>query len=254
MRHPSLTEALAACHTLRCAGVGHPGVLPTLYLTGQHPPTDPADFIGPARDAAQKLQLMVAHALANGSPPLKLFYGGPSGTGKTALGYYAQHLLRVSRFAAHEFNGTDMTLDRVRELHASLGLTHNELFGLYRLYCVHEADRIPDAAQVKLLTLLDNLPSRTAFICTTNAELGDMEKRFQRRFKFTRISAPPSEELVALLRRWEAPLAVCRMIATGACGNVGLAMNELEEWLQTRPVPEPEPQGAGSPALSPVLA
>ena len=239
MRHPAIAEALAALNVQRPVTVGHPGVLPTLYLTGEHGPTDAADFIGPARDAAERLQLMVAHALANGCPPLKLFYGGPSGTGKTALCYYAQHLLRVSRFAAHEFSGTDMTLDRVRELQASLGLAHTELYGLYRLYCVHEADRIPDAAQVKLLTVLDNLPPRTAFLCTTNAELGDMEKRFQRRFRYTRIGPPPFEELLAFLRRWDAPEYVCRMIATGACGNVGLAMNELEEWLATHPEPAP---------------
>ena len=239
MRHPSITEALAALTVQRPPATGHPGVLPTLYLTGANPPTEPTDFIGPARDAALRLRLMVAHALANGCPPLKLFYGGPSGTGKSALTYYAQRLFRVSRFAVYEFNGTDVSIDRVRELRATLGLTHNELFGLYRLICIQEADRIPDAAQVNMLTLLDNLPHRTAVICTSNADLAEMERRFQRRFKYTRIDPPPLDELLSLLRRWDAPEFVCRMIATGACGNVGLAMNELEEWLQTHPASEP---------------
>jgi len=29
------------------------------------------------------------------------------------------------------------------------------------------------------------------------------------------------------------------LVVAGACGNVGLAMNELEEWLQTHPESEP---------------
>ena len=156
----------------------------------------------------------------------------------TALALYAQHLLKVSKWALYEFNGTDWTIDQVRELSGTLQLSHNDMFGLYRLICIHEADRMSEPAQVNSLTFLDNLPRRTAVICTTNKPLGDMEGRWQRRFKFTQVQRPTDAEIVALLARWKIPPAVAQGIALGACGNVGMAMNEAEEWLQTRPQPE----------------
>jgi len=208
-------------------------ILPTQYLTPLHPPTSADDFIGPARLVARNLEAMVKSAIAHDYAPLKIFLGGPSGTGKTGLALYLQHLLAVSKWALYEFNGTDWTIDQARTLTSSLQLSHNDVFGLYRLIAIHEADRIPDASEVYSLTLLDNLPRRTAIICTTNKKLGEMEARFQRRFKFTEVQCPTNAEIVELLRRWELPEATAHMIAAGACGNVGMAMNEAEEWLQT---------------------
>lgn len=208
-------------------------ILPTQYLTPLHPPTSPEDFIGPARQCAVHLERMIASSIAHDYAPLKLFYGGPSGTGKTALALYAQHLLKVSRWALYEFNGTDWTIDTVRDLETKLQLAHCDVYGTYRLIAIHEADRMSDAAQVKSLTLVDNLPRRTALICTTNKKVGDMEQRYQRRFKYTEVQCPSNDEIVGLLRRWAIPEATARMIAMGASGNVGMAMNEAEEWLQT---------------------
>jgi hypothetical protein len=154
--------------------------------------------------------------------------------GKTALCYYAERLLGVSRFAVMEYNGTDVTIDVVRELSASLGLTCNELFGPYRLIEIHEADQVPDAAQVRLLTVLDNLPSRAAVFCTRNANVGELEKGSHRRFKFTRVRGATSEEITELLARWPVPIAIAKQIAVTACGSVALALQEAEEYLQTK--------------------
>ena len=52
------------------------------------------------------------------------------------------------------------------------------------------------------------------------------------------VQRPTDAEIVTLLARWAIPPAVARGIALGAGGNVGMAMNEAEEWLQTRPQPE----------------
>lgn len=216
---------------------------PCRYLTKDFPPTDPTQFVGPARDAAEKLKATFERALRNGRPAIKLFYSGPSGVGKTALCYYFQHLTQPNRRRAkldpwnlYEVNGTDATIDWVRGMRDTLAMTHCDLYGLYRLICIHEADRIPNAAQVNLLSLLDDLPERTAFICTTNASLAGMEQRFTRRFMFTELGAATEDDIFGLLRQWDAPEYVCRMIAAGACGSVGLAMSELQEWLYTHSV------------------
>lgn len=209
-------------------------LLPTQYLSIQFPPTKADDFIGPARLAAMNLEKIVASCVAHGHAPIRLFYGGPSGVGKTALALYAQQLLGVSKWALYNFNGTDWTIDTVRDMARTLQLAHNEIFGAYRLITIHEADRMSEAAQVNSLSLLDALPNRTAIICTTNRPLADMEQRFQRRFKYTEVQRPTDKEIADLLRRWNIPEAVCRMIAAGAAGNVGMAMNEAEEWLQTK--------------------
>ena len=208
-------------------------VTPSQYCSREFPPSSAADFIGGAREAALGLERIIKHALANSCPPLKLFYSGESGVGKTALCYYAERLLGVSRFALMEYNGTDVTIDVVRDLSASLALTCNELFGPYRLIEIHEADRIPDVAQVRLLTVLDNLPSRAAVFCTSNADVGELEKRFHRRFKFTTVRGATSEEISGLLARWSVPPAVANQIAITACGSVALALQEAEEYLQT---------------------
>lgn len=205
-----------------------------MMLPTEYAPTTPAEFVGPARDAAEKLDKIIASAQAHDFAPIKVFYGGPSGTGKTALVNYGIRRLGVTKWAVQEYNGTDITIDRIREIEGGLHLTVNEMFGDYRVIAIHEADRVTDAAQVKMLTLLDNLPRRTAVFCTTNKALKAMEERFQRRFKYTQVTGAPAAEIEALLSRFDLPPAVAKSIAMGACGNVAVALIEAEEWLQTK--------------------
>lgn len=208
-------------------------VLPTQYLTRAFPPTSPDQFVGPARHAAESLVKIIASSKQHGLAPIKLMYSGPSGTGKTSLCYFAEHLLGVSRWALQEFNGTDVTIDTVRDIAMNLHLSHNDIFGDYRLIEIHEADRIPDAAQVRWLTVMDNLPPRTAVICTSNAGAKDLEKRFHRRFNYAAIGGATVDELVELVMRWPIPESIARPIAIGAGGSAALALQEAEEWLQT---------------------
>jgi DNA polymerase III delta prime subunit len=213
-------------------------ILPTKFNSAESPPTCAADFIGDARDSARKLERIVQSSIENGCAPIKLFYSGVSGIGKTSLAYYARRLLGANKWIIREFNGTDVTIDAVREISDALFLTHNEMFGPYRIIEIHEADKMTEAAQVKLLTVLDNLPPHTAVICTTNKPLKFFEVRFQRRFKFTELRSPKADEIKSLLMRWPIPEPVAKMIADAAGGNVGLALNEAEEWLQTAPEAE----------------
>lgn len=211
-------------------------IAPSQYLDGiNHKPTSPDDFIGGARDAAIALKSSVEKAIARGHAPLKFFFSGEPGTGKTALSIYAQHLMGVGNFALQEFNGQDVNVDVVRELSASLHLTHNELFGAYRLITWHEADCLSDAAQVSALTMIDRLPNRTALICTSNLRIKDITPRFQTRFKLIEVRKPTALEIQGLLLKWPVPEQVAQSISVNAHGNVRVAMLEAEEWLDTQP-------------------
>ena len=210
-------------------------ILPTEYLTPENPPTCPEDFIGPAREAARSLCRIVADSIKRGYLPIKMFYSGGPGVGKTALAYYLRHLVQASRFAITELNGVNLTIDVVRDIGSGLHLSHNDLFGSYRVIEIHEADRIPDVAQVGMLSLMDNLPRRTAVICTANSKVEDLEKRFQRRFKFTTIGSPTVDEIIGLLKHWDIPDAVANGFAVTCCGSPAIALQEAEEWLQTQP-------------------
>ena len=208
---------------------------PSQYLDGiNHLPTSPDDFIGGARAAAVALQQSITKAIARGHTPIKLFYAGDPGTGKTALSIYAQHLLGVGNFALQEFNGQDVTVDVVRELSGRLHLSHNDLFGAYRLITWHEADRLTDAAQVSALTMIDRLKNHTALICTSNLKVKDISPRFQTRFKFTQIDKPTAAEIRGLILKWPVPETVADGIAVNAHGNARVALLEAEEWLDTK--------------------
>jgi len=211
-------------------------MLPTQYLTEFHPPTSAADFIGDAHRAALAMEKMVASAIANDYAPIRLFYAGPAGVGKTALAIYLAKLLSCSRWAMTRASGVDLDVDVVRELAAGLNLCHNDLFGTYRLFAIHEADKIPERAQVRFLEMLDLLPKRTAVICTSNMDVNALEDRFQSRFKWTKLGSVSADDMLPLLAKFNVPPAIAKSIAMGACGNVRTAMNEAEEYNQTQEI------------------
>lgn len=222
---------------------------PTNYLDGiTNIPTSPDDFIGGARDAAIAMQRTIAKSRERGFAAIKLMFAGAPGIGKTALTYFARHLLGVNRFAVHDYNGCDVTIDVVRDLRGSMHLCANTLFGDYRLICVHESDKMSAQAQAGFLTMLDNLPSRACVICTTNQTIAVSDKmereRFTSRCKYTEIQPPKADEIAALLVRFDVPVEIAAQIAANTGGNVRAALLEAEEYLDchhttiSEPVPE----------------
>lgn len=208
---------------------------PTEYLTKEFPPEAPEDFIGQsARTAADSLVRIVADSLRHDHLPIKIFWAGETGSGKTSLTYFLCHLLKVdTRFAFQEYNGTDMTIDVIRDITQSLALSHNDLFGEYRVIAVQEADAIPSIAQTRWLTTLDNLPRRTAVVCTSNCNMADLQKRFQRRFKYSQLLGATTDELKGLIELFGVPPTIAQGIAAHSQGSPGIALTEAEEWLQT---------------------
>lgn len=190
-------------------------------LPSQFRPASADDFIGTARAHVGTLQKLITASLPSGAP-FKLLILGPPGTGKTELGNWIVKQLGADRWHIHQFNGTQMKIEQVEEIARSLQF--KEMFGQYRVLRIEEVDKVPTVAQVRLLSLLDDLPERTAVIATSNCTLDDLEERFQSRFIPLQMKAAPQEEIEQLLTRWPLRPADVKRIAIFSGGNVRQAL------------------------------
>ena len=116
--------------------------------------------------------------------------------GKSALVAYLQQLLGCNKWNTIKLNGTQCKVETIQEIAQQLACTC--LFGDWRMLWIDEADAIPPVAQVRFLTLLDDLPRGIAIACTSNCKLRDFEERFQTRFQAFEIAPPTTEEIVSL--------------------------------------------------------
>lgn len=201
-----------------------------MLMPQDYQPSGTEDFIGDARLCAAFLPKLIAASRAAGRSPIKLLLAGPPGTGKSEIARYLTTLLKVSKWSITKLNGTEVKVDRLDELTSSLQLT--DLFGDYRIVQIDEADAIPTVAQVRMLTVLDDLPRGVVVVCTSNSSLNSFEPRFQSRFQFFEFRQVPQLDIEQLItNRWELPVTDARMIALGACGNVRAAMLDTQTWL-----------------------
>lgn len=206
--------------------------------TGNFIPTSLDDFVGDhanergsgARCIARKIEQIVRHAKANDCDPLKILLNGRPGLGKTALSLYFQRLIGCDKWSTTKLNGTQVKLEVVEQL--ATQMHYKGLFGDYRLIHIDEADEIPRVAQVRFLSLLDDLPSGAAVICTSNCKISDFEERFQTRFQVFDILPPKNEELELLVNRYVGDLNTTRQIVLGAGGNVRSALLDAKGVLQ----------------------
>jgi replication-associated recombination protein RarA len=205
---------------------------------GKFVPRSLDDFIGAhstaktsgARAVATIIERAVRMAKANGNSPLKFLLNGPPGIGKSALTLYAQHLLGCDKWTTRRLNGTQVKIELVESLAGKLH--YKSLYGDYQLILIDEADEIPRVAQVRLLTLLDELPDSAAVICTSNCPLKNFENRFQTRFQVFDLAGPQSDEIEKLIARFLNNPAAIKQIATLACGNVRQALLDVQGVLQ----------------------
>jgi hypothetical protein len=207
-------------------------------------PASPADLIGPAHRAALLLDQIAADALALGGPPIKILINGHPGMAKSALARYLRKLLNCDKWSTSTWSGTQVKLETVEQMAESLRLT--SLFPGYRFIQIEEADKIPHAAQVRFLLLLDQLPPYTAVACTSNCQLKDFENRFQTRFtpvelsgtdrSGTAVPQASTEEIVAFLSRFPIAPEDINHIATFCCGNIRSALLDVANALQTEAV------------------
>ena len=126
-----------------------------------------------ARLVALQIEKAVRLADKHGQTPLKFLFNGKPGLGKSALVQYLQTLTKL--------NGTECKMEKIEDIAANLH--YKNLFGDWRMLWIDEADEIPRVAQVRFLTLLDDLPHGVVVACTSNCKLEDFENRFQTRFQ-----------------------------------------------------------------------
>ena len=185
-----------------------------------------------ARLVAQQIAKAVKLANQNEQTPLKFLLNGNPGLGKSALVLYLQHLIGCNKWNTTKLNGTECKIERIEEIAANLH--YKNLFGDWRMLWIDEADEIPRIAQVRFLTLLDDLPSGVAVACTSNCKLADFENRFQTRFQVFEIAPPPPQDIQNLLVRIAPEISPrdAGQIANFACGNVRQALLDAQGALQ----------------------
>ena len=206
---------------------------------GQFIPKSVEDFVGDnvvsrqsgdltgARLVARQIEKAVRMANANDRCPLKFLFNGKPGLGKSALVQYLQHLTGCNKWSTTKLNGTELKVERVEEIARSLA--YKSLFGEYRMLWVDEADEIPRVAQVRILTLLDDLPESVAVVCTSNCQVKDFEERFQTRFQVFNLAPPPDTDIAGLLIRLAPAVRNAALqIATFAGGNVRQALLDAQ--------------------------
>src|SRR5262245_21703383 len=147
-------------------------------LPSHYKPLTIPDFIGPAACVAAQLDRLLALSIPSGAP-LKILLLGKPGIGKTELANYVMRRLGADRWHTTLLNGSKVGIDEIEDIARSLH--HKDLFGAYRVVRFEEVDKMSRAAQVRALTLLDELPPCSAVICTSNCKLEELEERFQSR-------------------------------------------------------------------------
>ncbi|HEX3800206.1 MAG TPA: ATP-binding protein [Verrucomicrobiae bacterium] len=203
-------------------------MLPTRYI-----PKSPADFIGDAKTVSLQLGRVATDAKAHANAPIKVLFNGEPGIGKSAVSRYLITLLGANpsdKWSYKKYNGTQIKLETVEEI--ARDLHYCDIYGAYRIIWIEEADMIPAVAQVRFLTLLDDLPDGAAVICTSNCKVDEFKKRFQTRFKIYEMAPPLEHEVQGLLRKFLTDERTITHIAFGAAGNVRAALIDAESALQ----------------------
>lgn len=194
-------------------------------------PTSINDFIGPARAVAIILEQHALQSKNNGRTPLAILINGRPGLGKSALAEYLLQVLEVSKWSRTKKNGTSFKIDTVENYAETLHAT--DMFSPYRALWIEEADAVPTIAQIRMLTLLDDLPKGHAVILTCNCKIQDFQERLHTRFQVFEVKSPATHEIESLLCRWPLPEHIRKQIAVGCGGNVRMALLDAHSALTT---------------------
>ena len=138
--------------------------------------------------------------------------------------------LHCNKWNTIKLNGNQCKVETIQEIAQQLACTC--LFGDWRMLWIDEADAVPPVAQIRFLTLLDDLPRGIAIACTSNCKLRNFEERFQTRFQAFEIAPPTTEEIIALLRRYLPDEPEVVNAANFADGNVRQALLDAKGLVQ----------------------
>lgn len=190
-------------------------------------PSRPEEFIGPAKDLAVILEQIARRAVRSGGPVKLLIRGGP-GIGKSALLDTFLETLGAGKWSVTKLNGTQLKVETIDDW--ARGCCLRDMYG-FRVLRVEEVDKASPAAQVRMLTVLDDLPAGSAIVCTSNRQLKDFDERFQSRFQVFELKPPATDEVKWLLKKFGLRKDSINRIATFAAGNVRLALFDAQSAL-----------------------
>ena len=154
---------------------------------------------------------------------------GPPGTGKTKLASMMASQLAEGSINIESLNGRNLMIDHVRNWQDS-GRFIRPLFGKFDVKIVNELDAVPAESRDLLLTYFDEIPNGTVFIGTSNY-VEKFEERFKSRLQRLPVDVPSSEQISALLRRWQLPESKIKKIVAESNGNVRDALLGAQTFL-----------------------
>lgn len=192
-------------------------------------PRSPAELIGPARKVAE-LALSEARKIASKPRSFKALFHGDAGAGKSRIAKMLARALAANAVDIETVPGPQLTADVVRRW--TFDARFGSLFGGWKVKLIHETDKIAPAAQDVMLDYLDELPSQTAVIGTSNRNVATLTERFSTRFRLVPVESPTGDALAAwLASRWGIPRLRANFIALSACGNVRAALLDAADFL-----------------------
>jgi hypothetical protein len=192
-----------------------------------------ADFIGGghfgAHTAALEIENLLAQARQNDNASIAFLINGRSGIGKSGLSRWILHdLLGIGPFSIVRKNGTEIDKDTVNQL--AMALPYRDLYTDYKAIQFEECDAQSVAAQVRLLTFMDDFEESQGniLIATSNCSLKSFEPRYTSRFNVFELQPPTPAEIEGLLRRWLKHPGAIRAIANSCEGNVRAALKDAD--------------------------
>lgn len=216
--------------------------LPTEYA-----PVEIADFVGPARRVAERLQNSAAMCLPRGAPASHLLIG-PSGSGKSALVQFTLRAFGVPNYHLTKIFGKDASIDSMRAIAADLR-TRSILPGYRGIWLEEFGESTKDARDRALEFCGDYQPRETLVIATANLtieefeamEKGDARGRLGSRFQIHVVECPQAADAVPLVKIWlSSPdaISICEHASIGPDGKKGHPINmrsllkDTLSWMQ----------------------
>lgn len=199
-------------------------------------PRSPEQFIGPARDMAKVLQAKAEVIKQRTTGNAKYVFTGPPGNGKTSLAeYFAQQITgekitKGQSLHVESVNGRAVDMNLIRRWQAESRYVPT----CWVVKIVNELDTCGQDKQDLLLTYLDELADRVAFIGTSNQAIKDMDERFQSRLQQWAVKPAKSDEISGLLKKFRVTATDIKNITLGCGGNVRAALLDAQSILDAK--------------------